>query len=112
MAYIDRDKAIAYVEEQYRLFRNEEDKQAIIEGCVEALKFTSIADVVEVKHGYWKDRYGNKYINHLYECSVCSKEALFESYKNELDQWNERQALTPVCPHCGAEMDGERKHSN
>lgn len=70
------------------------------------------ADVEEVKHGYWKDRYNNKYVNHLYECSVCSKEALFESYKNELDQWNERQALTPVCPHCGAEMDGERKHSN
>ena len=48
MAYIERDKAIAYVEEQYRLFRNEEDKQAIIEGCVEALKFTPTADVVEV----------------------------------------------------------------
>lgn len=48
MAYIDRDKAIAYVEEQYRLFDNDENKQAIVEGCVEALKFTPTADVVEV----------------------------------------------------------------
>lgn len=50
MAYIDRDKAIAYVEEQYRLFKDDEDKQAIVEGCVEALKFTPTADVVEVVH--------------------------------------------------------------
>ena len=64
------------------------------------------ADVEEVKHGCWKDRYDNKYYNHLYECSVCGKEALYECYKNELDQWNERQALTPICPHCGAKMDG------
>ena len=48
MAYIDREKAIAYVEEQYRLFDNDESKQAIVEGCVEALKFTPTADVVEV----------------------------------------------------------------
>ena len=64
------------------------------------------ADVVEVQHGCWKDRYDNKYYNHLYECSVCGKEALYECYKNELDQWKERQALTPVCPYCGAKMDG------
>ena len=48
MAYVERDKAIAYVEEQYRLFKYDEDKQAIVEGCVEALKFTPTADVVEV----------------------------------------------------------------
>lgn len=64
------------------------------------------ADVAEVKHGYWKDRYGDKYHNHLYECSVCGKEALYEFYKNELDQRKERQALTPICPYCGAKMDG------
>ena len=74
--------------------------------AIEIFEKAPTAKVEEVKHGYWKDRYGNKYINHLYECSVCSKEALFESYKNELDQWNERQALTPVCPYCGAKMDG------
>ena len=67
------------------------------------------ADVVEVKRGCWKDRYNNKYYNHLYACSVCNKEALCEHYTNELGQIKVRQALTPLCPHCGAKMDGERK---
>ena len=48
MIYISRDKAIAYVEEQYRLFKNDESKQAVVEGCVEALKFVPLADVAEV----------------------------------------------------------------
>ena len=67
------------------------------------------ADVVEVKHGEWKDRYNNKYYNHLYACSVCNKEALCEHYTNELGQIKVRQALTPLCPHCGAKMDVKRK---
>ncbi len=46
--YINREKAIAYVEEQYRLFRNDEAKQSVVEGCVESLKFVPAADVVEV----------------------------------------------------------------
>lgn len=46
--YIERDKAIAYVEEQYRLFKGEEEKQNIVYGCVEALKFVPVADAVEV----------------------------------------------------------------
>ncbi len=72
---------------------------------------TPKADVVEVNHGYWKDRYGNKYDNHLYECSICGKDALGESYCDELGQSRIRQALTPICPRCGAIMDGkEEKH--
>ena len=41
------------------------------------------ADVVEVKHGYWK--YDGS-------CGVCKKQIL-SNYKN-------------YCPHCGAKMDG------
>ena len=80
-------------------------------GCESVIEYAEnlpTADVAEVKHGYWKDRYGNKYYNHLYECSVCGKEALYECYKNELDQWKERQALTPACPYCFAIMDGSK----
>lgn len=47
MSYINRDKAIAYVEEQYRLFRNEEEKQSVVEGCVESLKFVPVTEVIE-----------------------------------------------------------------
>ena len=46
--YINKDTAIAHVEEQYRLFKGDESKQSIVEGCVEALKFVPTADVVEV----------------------------------------------------------------
>ena len=67
------------------------------------------ADVEEVKHGYWKDRYGDKYDNHLYECSVCGKKALYEIYSDELQQTKTRQVLSNGCPHCLAKMDGTPK---
>jgi hypothetical protein len=96
MAYIDRDKAIAYVEEQYRLFDNDESKQAIVEGCVEAVKFTPTADVVKVKHGEWThtdkaDRWHSKD-----ECSECH----YHTFDRiDLTHFN-------YCPNCGAKMDG------
>lgn len=68
--------------------------------------FKNKADYAEVKHGYWKDRYNNKYYNHLYECSVCGREALYKPYSDELGHTKARQELTPVCPYCSAKMDG------
>lgn len=69
-----------------------------------------IARIIEnsekVMHGYWKDIYGNKYANHLYECSVCGEKPLYKFYTNELGQIKTRQALTPACPYCGAKMVG------
>lgn len=93
MAYIDRDKAIAYVEEQYRLFKDDEGKQAIVEECVEALKFTPTADVVEVKHGNWI-RYTediHRYGIREYECSECGSCMDYEG---------------DYCSKCGAKMEG------
>ena len=49
MAYINKEKAVAYVEEQCRLFRDDEAKQSIVEGCVEAVKFVPAADVVSLE---------------------------------------------------------------
>ena len=108
--YIDRFKVLELLKRYADLFaeppvdRKELELVLEIKFKIERLKS---ADATEVKRGEWKDRYNNKYYNHLYECSVCGKEALYECYKNELDQWNERQALTPVCPHCGAKMDSQ-----
>lgn len=53
---------------------------------------------------YWKDRYENKYYNHLYECSVCEGKALYEFKVDDLGHEIEEQALTPFCPWCGVEM--------
>lgn len=106
--YVSKETLLKAIEKMDRLDKEtntqyEYDK----EGYILLIKQAPTADVVEVKHGEWKDRYNNKYYNHLYECSVCGKEALYECYKNELDQWKERQALTPICPYCGAKMDKE-----
>ena len=67
------------------------------------------ADVVEVKHGEWKDKYGGKYHNKLYVCSLCGEKALHGYYMNELYQVKDRQVLTDYCPQCGAKMkEGEK----
>ena len=63
------------------------------------LKRVHVADVVPVRHARWVDRYGGKYINSLYECSLCEGEAL---YGDECLT----QKLSDFCPHCGAMMDG------
>ena len=67
------------------------------------------ADVAEVKHGEWRDRYNNKHDNHLYECSACGGKALYEFYENELGQTKLKQVLSNYCPNCGAKMDGSNK---
>ena len=60
-----------------------------------------------VRHGEWVDRYGNKYANHLYECSVCGEKALWRFEVNALGNEIEVQDLSDFCPNCGAKMDGE-----
>lgn len=66
------------------------------------LKFKNKADVVEVKHGEWKeetkfiitdDPDDDGYWRSVYICSECGRE-----------EWQEE----PYC-HCGAKMDGERR---
>lgn len=72
----------------------------------EFLYYVPAVEVAEVKRGEWKDYYNNKYNNQLYVCSVCGKQALYEYFKDELDNIKTRQVLSVVCPHCEAKMDG------
>ena len=69
--------------------------------------FKNKADVVEVRHGEWVDRYGNKYDNHLYDCSVCHAEALLTTVYDALGTAKIVQDLSIYCPNCGAKMDGK-----
>ena len=115
--YIDADKSvgIGYLSDWYQSSIDDTKPPIWTDEHIEELtndfivipKDTPTADVVEVKHGYWKDIYGNKYANHLYECSVCGEKPLYKFYTNELGQTKTRQALTPGCPHCLAVMDGK-----
>ena len=59
------------------------------------------------KHGRWVDRYGMKYANHLYECSVCKNPALYMPITDSLGSDHIYQATTLFCPYCGARMDLE-----
>ena len=64
-------------------------------------------DAVEVVHGRWEDEHGGKYANPRYRCSACKERALYKFELDLLFNWKEVQALTPICPHCGAKMDGD-----
>lgn len=51
------------------------------------------ADVQEVKHGYWQNKYRS---------GTTIKEGVVSSC---CDMWNNRKSL--FCPNCGARMDGD-----
>lgn len=53
------------------------------------------ADVAPVVHGRWIKTYEDCDLCH--ECSLCGKPALLDG--------NEKEVLSPYCPHCGAKMD-------
>lgn len=58
------------------------------------------------RQGEWVDRYGNKYDNHIYDCSLCNKEALWNIVADELLSPKTIQVLSDYCPNCGAKMKG------
>ena len=53
------------------------------------------ADVQEVKHGYWQNKYRS---------GTTIKEGVVSSC---CDMWNNRKSQ--FCPNCGARMDGEER---
>lgn len=65
------------------------------------LKSQPTADVVEVKHGYWQDKFNrNRMVSQSF-CSVCGKHSGIGGIESNRHK--------PYCPNCGAKMDGERK---
>lgn len=57
------------------------------------------ADVVPVVYGRWiRPHWKNN--NYCCDCSECGGEAMHRDY-----QWN-KHGIYPICPNCGAKMDG------
>ena len=57
------------------------------------------ADVVPVVHGKWiRPHWKNS--DYCCDCSECGGEAMHREY-----QWN-KKGIYPICPSCGAEMNG------
>ena len=98
--YIDRDEAINHIETHtpYRCSNDFVDGQ---KDCINQLKALPTADVVEVKHGYWQDKFNrNRMVSQSF-CSVCGKHSGIGGIESNRHK--------PFCPNCGAKMDGERK---
>lgn len=56
-------------------------------------------DVVPVVHGKWiRPHWKNS--DYCCDCSECDGEAMHREY-----QWN-KKGIYPICPNCGAKMDG------
>lgn len=73
-------------------------------GSVAAMLADSIpaADVASVVHGQWiRPHWKNN--NYCCDCSECGGEAMHRDY-----QWN-KNGIYPICPNCGAEMDGGKE---
>lgn len=57
------------------------------------------ADAAPVVHGRWiRPHWKNS--NYCCDCSECGGEAMHRDY-----QWD-KNGIYPICPHCGAKMDG------
>ena len=68
------------------------ERQQGIYGVIDTIKFHPVADVVEVKHGYWieEDENEDSWLGRCCVCSVCGSCPTMD-YR--------------YCPYCGAKMD-------
>ena len=85
--YIDREKAkrLLHIEYEY--------------AAEQLLDEIPAADVVPVLHGRWiRPHWKNN--NYCCDCSECGGEAMHRDY-----QWH-KNGVYPICPNCGAKMDG------
>lgn len=67
--------------------------------CKEAIDSIPAADVAPVMYARWiRPHWKNS--NYCCDCSECGGEAMHRDY-----QWD-KNGIYPICPNCGAKMDG------
>lgn len=67
--------------------------------AIDLIEDAPAADVAPVVHGRWiRPHWKNS--NYCCDCSECGGEAMHRGY-----QWD-KNGIYPICPHCGAKMDG------
>lgn len=94
--YIKRKEAIDTVVETYYDTPDINLNESKLEA---ALRSVPAADVIPIVHGRWvTPRWHNS--DYCYNCSKCGGEAMHREY-----QWA-RNGIYPICPNCGAKMDG------
>ncbi len=71
--------------------------------AIDMIEDAPAADVAPVVHGRWiRPHWKNN--NYCCDCSECGGEAMHRDY-----QWN-KNGVYPICPNCGAKMDGGADH--
>lgn len=67
--------------------------------CTQEINSIPAADVAPVVHARWiRPHWKNS--NYCCDCSECAGEAMHRDY-----QWD-KNGIYPICPNCGAKMDG------
>lgn len=67
--------------------------------CTQEINSIPAADVAPVVHARWiRPHWRNS--NYCCDCSECGGEAMHRDY-----QWD-KNGIYPICPNCGAKMDG------
>lgn len=96
--YIDREALISEFK-RLKLGENSFIERVFADGVYAIIKQFTAADVAPVVHGRWiRPHWKNS--NYCCDCSECGGEAMHREY-----QWN-KNGVYPICPNCGAKMDG------
>ena len=100
--YIKREDAISQLESLWDKIHDEDclidpDCELGINESIEVIKAIPSADVVEVRHGRWRD-IGKA----ACQCSECDHLHLGNNAEETTKLYN-------YCPNCGARMDGEKE---
>lgn len=101
--YVERETVVNNLE----LLARHEDRfrQSVILGIVETIRAMEAVDVAPVVHGRWiRPHWKNN--NYCCDCSECGGEAMHRDY-----QWD-KNGVYPICPNCGAKMDGGADHED
>lgn len=94
--YIDAEKLKCSIDsETDSIFDRDMTIEELYYNLCELVDDEPTADVQEVKHGYWQNKYRS---------GTTIKEGVVSSC---CDMWNNRKSQ--FCPNCGARMGGEEK---
>lgn len=99
--YLDRGSLVERMEYYKNHTTEESGEHYAYSVALREIRNAPAADVVLVVHGRWiRPHWKNS--NYCCDCSECSGEAMHRDY-----QWD-KNGIYPICPNCGARMDGDK----
>ena len=97
--YIEREAVEKFIED---VLNNQDVAKRFGHDAIEIMAevhYMPAADVAPVVHGRWiRPHWKNNH--YCCDCSECGGEAMHRDY-----QWH-KNGVYPICPNCGAKMDG------